>query len=72
MGGDNICLITSILVVEEAEGNLAYSREGDVVTERGRDRNREKEGLVMGQGSQQIESCPPALEDHLLHQSRLD
>lgn len=64
-------VITSIFVVEEAEGNLAYSREGDV-TERGRDRNREKEGLVMGQGSQQIESRPPALEGHLLHQSRLD
>ena len=51
---------------------MAYSREGDVVTERGRDRNREKEGLLMGQGSQQIESCPPALEGYLLHQSRLD
>lgn len=65
-------VITSIFVVEDAEGNLAYNRESDVVTERGRDRNREKEGLMMGQGSQQTESHPPGLEGHLLHQSRLD
>lgn len=35
-------VITSIFVVEEAEGNLAYSREGDVTEKRERQEQREK------------------------------